>query len=88
MSYDKDPDFTRPFLEIPDDARERMFSRLAILYGESEAKQWMPELERIIKVHHAHKPQALIDAEKDYDPTERFTEQDMVSDHLWRCRER
>ena len=55
-----------------------MCSRLAMLYGESEGKEWMPELERILKVHHAHKPQALIDLEKDYDPTERFTEKDMV----------
>ena len=78
MPYDPDPDFTRPFLEIPDEARERMCSRLAILYGESEAKAWMPELERILKVHHAHKPKVLRELEKDCEPTERFTERDVV----------
>jgi len=78
IPYDRDPDFTRLFLEIPSEARERIFSRLTFLYGESEAKEWMPELERIIKVHHAHKAQDLIDAEKSYDPTERFTERDLV----------
>jgi sucrose phosphorylase len=78
IPYLADPDFSKPLFKIPPEAWERMFARLTFLYGEAEAKQWMPELERIIKVHHAHKPQALIDAEKNYDPTERFTEQDMV----------
>jgi hypothetical protein len=78
IPYDRDPDFTRPFLEIPLKARERIFSRLSFLYGESEAKQWFRELERVLKVHHAHKPQELIAAEKNYDPTDRFTERDMV----------
>ncbi|MBW1836948.1 MAG: sugar phosphorylase [Deltaproteobacteria bacterium] len=78
IPYLADPDFSKPLFKIPPEARERMFARLTLLYGEAEAKQWMPELERIIKVHHAHKPQELIDTEKNYDPTERFTEQDMV----------
>lgn len=78
IPYDRDPDFTRPFLEIPSEVRERIFSRLCFLYGGSKAKEWMPELERILKVHHAHKPQELTDAEKNYDPTERFTERDLV----------
>jgi sucrose phosphorylase len=78
IPYDQTPDFSRPSLDIPPDARERMLSRLTFLYGESEAKNWMPELERIIKVHHAFKPQELIEAEKAYDPRERFTERDMV----------
>lgn len=78
IPYDRDPDFTRPFLEIPAEDRERMFSRLSFLYGEAEAKKWMPELERVLKVHHAHKPHKLIEAEENYDPTERFTERDMV----------
>ena len=78
IPYLADPDFSKPLFKIPPEAWERMFARLTFLYGEAEAKQWMPELDRIIKVHHAHKPHELIDAEKNYDPTERFTEQDMV----------
>jgi len=78
IPYDRHPDFSRPLLEIPAEARERMLSRLTFLYGESEAEEWLPELERILKVHHAFKPQELIDAEKAYDPRERFTERDMV----------
>jgi len=38
----------------------------------------MPELERILKVHHAHKPQEMIEAEENFDPTKRFTEKDMI----------
>jgi sucrose phosphorylase len=78
IPYNQALDFSRPSLEIPPEAWERMLSRLTFLYGESEAKNWMPELERIIKVHHAFKPKELIEAEKAHDPRERFTERDMV----------
>ena len=78
VPYNRDPDFTRPHLAISSDARKRMSSRLSFLYGETEAKKWMPELERLLRVHHAHKPQQLIDQEKDFDPSERFTEKDAV----------
>ncbi len=78
IRYDTDPDFSRPLLEVPAEARERMSGRLSLLYGKAKAEQWIPELERILKVHYAHKPQELIEAEKDYDPKERFTEKDMV----------
>jgi len=78
IPYNRDPDFSRPLLEIPADAREHILSRLTFLYSESEAEEWLPELERILKVHHAFKPQELIEAEEAYDPRERFTERDMV----------
>ena len=78
IPYNRAPDFSRPLLEIPSYVRKRMLSRLAFLYGESEAEKWLPELERILKVHHAYKPHERIDAEKAYDPGERFTEGDMV----------
>ncbi len=78
IRYNPEPDFTKPLLEILPDARERMFARLSLLYGEDAAEKWMPELERILKVHHAHKPRELVEAEKDFDPTERFTEKDMI----------
>jgi len=78
IPYFEEADYTRPLLEIPAEARKRMLSRLQFLYGEDKAKQSMPELERILKVHHAHKPQELIEKEKDLNPTERFTEKDFV----------
>lgn len=76
--YDKKPDYTRPILKVPSEAREQMLSRLRFLYGEEQAQTYMPELERIMKVHYAHKPQALIDLEPDFRPEERFTEKDMA----------
>jgi glucosylglycerate phosphorylase len=76
--YDPEPDYTRPLCEIPHEMRERMCSRLRFLYGDKLADQYMPELERILRVHHAHKPQEMIEKEKGYDPKERFSEQDMI----------
>lgn len=78
IRYREDPDYTKPLLEIPDEAREKMLARLRFLYGEDKARQAMPELARILRVHYAHKPQELIEAEKDFDPKERFSEKDMV----------
>ncbi len=78
ICYDREPDFTKPLLDISPKARERMFSRLSFLYGKDQAEQWMPELERILKVQHAHKPAELVEAERCIDPGERFTEKDMI----------
>jgi hypothetical protein len=41
------------------DIRKRMLGRLRFLYGEEKAGQAMPELERILRAHHAHKPDDL-----------------------------
>jgi sucrose phosphorylase len=78
IPYKPKPDYTQPRLEIPADAREKMLSRLKFLYGEEQAQAYMPELERVLKVHYAHKPQELIDREKDFNPEERFSEKDMA----------
>jgi glycosidase len=78
IPYDRDPDFTRPPFELASQARHRMRSRLVFLYGEALADRWLPELERVLKVHHAHKPPGLREIEKDYDPTQRFSEKDLV----------
>lgn len=76
--HNQEPDYTRPGLEIPSDARERMFRRLCFIYGDSVAKDYMLELERILKVYYAHKPQELVDSEMSFDRTERFTEEDVI----------
>lgn len=78
MLHNPEPDYTRPIFEIPPEARERMFNRLRFLYGEDEAKAYMPELERTLRVYYAHKPQKMIEAERDFDPKERFTERDII----------
>ena len=76
--HNPEPDYYRPLLEIPADAKERMLARLEKLYGEETAKAYMPELERILKVFYAHKPDNLIERDKNYIPEERFTQKDMI----------
>ena len=76
--YDADPDYTRPLWKIPADVRDRMLGRLRFLYGDSAADAVLPELERILQVHQAHKPPEMLEKEKTYDPRERFSEQDMI----------
>ena len=73
-----EPDYFRPLLEIPPETRERMFGRLQRLYGKEPAEAIMPELERVLKVYHAHKPLELIKRDEALDPAERFTEKDVI----------
>lgn len=78
IPYQRDPDFSRPLLEIEPDMHAHMLARLEFLYGRVTAEAAMPELERILKVHHAHKPPELVAWEQGLDPEERFTERDMI----------
>lgn len=78
IPYWEDADYSRPLLDIPGETMKRMYDRLTFLYGEEKARLTLPELLRIVKVHYAHKPDELIDAERNIDPGERFTERDMV----------
>jgi sucrose phosphorylase len=76
--YNELPDYTRPLLEIPAAFRERIFGRLALLYGPREAEHWLPELERILIVHQAHKPGEMIEKEQHFDPRERFSQEHIL----------
>ena len=78
MRHYAEPDFSRALLEIPSEVAERFFTRLGNLYGEAEAKKWMSELERILKVHYAYKPTEMIESEKEFERINRFTERDMI----------
>ena len=76
--YDEYPDYTRERLELPERTRSRLRDRLTVLYGERSAETWLPEFERILTVHHAHKPPEMVEKEQDYDPRERFCEEHMI----------
>lgn len=76
--YSLEPDYTRPLFQVPPARRERMRARLERLYGKARAEAYLPELERIIQVHCAHKPPEMLEKELHYDPAERFSERDMV----------
>ena len=78
IPYQRDPDFSRSLLEIDADVHEHMLERLEFLYGRETAEASMPELERILKVHQAHKPPELVEYEAALDPDERFTQRDLI----------
>jgi sucrose phosphorylase len=78
MRHYPEPDFSRAPLEIPSEAHEKFFTRLCRLYGEAEAKKWLGELERILKVHYAYKPPEMLESERKFERINRFTERDMI----------
>jgi len=78
MRFLLEPDFSRPFLEIPAELEARMRGRLRTLYGEGSTDTLYRELERLLRVHHAHATDEIIDAERQFNPRMRFTEQDVV----------
>ena len=55
-----------------------MFSRLSFLYGRETAEKYMPELERICQVYYSYKPEVMIERERNFDPNERFNEEDII----------
>jgi len=76
--YDQHPDHNRPALEISKEANDEIIGRLRFLYGNDKAEECMAELERILKVHHAHKPHAMIEKESQFVSDERSSEKDII----------
>lgn len=74
----KEPDYTRPLLEIAPQHKQALLEKLAFLYGPERAEACYPELERILRIYYAHKTPEMIEQEKSFDPTERFTERDVI----------
>ncbi|MFQ5771814.1 MAG: sugar phosphorylase [bacterium] len=72
------PDYSRQLYELPKKFKDRIFNKLNTLYGEEEARNCFTEIERILKVYYAHKSQYMIYWEKNFDPSERFTEKDAI----------
>ena len=73
-----EPDYSRPLLQVSAAQRTRLLDMLAVMYGAETAAQQYPELERLMRVYYAHKPQSLIDADSAFVPAERFSERDVV----------
>ena len=76
--HQQEPDYDRPLLEVSDENRRCLFDHLARLYGEKVAEANLPELERILEVYYAHKPKEMIEREREFNPEERFTEEDVI----------
>ncbi|MDJ0724588.1 MAG: sugar phosphorylase [Prochloraceae cyanobacterium] len=76
--YNLEPDYTLPLLEISESAKEKIMARLHFLYGETAAKKYILELERILKVHYAHKTEIGRISETEFNLRDRFTQKDIV----------
>src|SRR5688500_16902237 len=77
--YMSEPDYARPLLEVTAEQRERIVATLTVLYGELDARAFYWEIERIMQVHQAHKPAEMLASDAEFDPGDRFTEEDVVA---------
>ena len=77
--YLREPDYSRAPFEIRAEQRARILETLTVLYGELDAKVYYWEIERLIQVHHAHKPPDMLQADTAFDARDRFTEADVVA---------
>ena len=76
--YQGKADYTKPLLKISPRQMRDIKEHLKLLYGEVAAEEWLPEFERIMKVHHAHKTDELLLWEEKFNPHEHFSEKDLV----------
>ncbi|MCB2193984.1 MAG: sugar phosphorylase, partial [Deltaproteobacteria bacterium] len=76
--YEQRPNYTRPPLELSDQVRQDLLGHLSFLYGQDQADKYLPELERILKVHHAFKSESLRELLAECDPDHLFSENDMI----------
>ncbi|MDA3899554.1 MAG: sugar phosphorylase [Spirochaetes bacterium] len=76
--YLNEPDYQNKKLEVETSFRKRVFRRMTFLYGEYTAKQFYPELERILRVHYAYKSDELLTIEKNIIQDNLFTEKDII----------
>lgn len=78
IAYYTQPDYTQTLLEITPEIRKKLLSRLCFLYGETEGKNCIKELERLLKVHYAYKPPEMIQAEQEFKLSRCFSHQDII----------
>ncbi|WP_022664295.1 alpha-amylase family glycosyl hydrolase [Desulfospira joergensenii] len=73
-----EPDYETELLRLSDKVKKRIKKHLERIYGQKIAKEYFTEIERILKVHWAHKSRELIETEKTLTPDQRFTEKDII----------
>lgn len=78
FDYLSQPDYSKARLEIAPDLVERMRARLEILYSPADVQATLDEIVRLLRVHHAHKTPAILEAEREFDPAARFSERDLM----------
>ncbi len=72
------PDYTRPLLQVSAEQRRRILDLLHTLYGKARSDACYGEIERLMKVHWAHKTPEMVEDDRGFDPRERFSEQDII----------
>ena len=77
--HHEQPDYTRrPLFSFTERTSRRIRERLSFLYGQKAADKYLPELERICRVYHAHRPLKLIERQEEFDPSQRFSQRDII----------
>jgi hypothetical protein len=70
----KEPDYTRPLLQMSGEQKQRILDKLVLLYGEERSRHCFSEVERLMQAHYARKPLDMIAYERTFNPADRFTE--------------
>lgn len=73
-----EPDYTRPPYVVSLESKQRILDKLTFLYGEEKAESSFKEIERIMKVYHSYKSPRTLALEKTIDPSNRFSEEDVI----------
>ncbi len=76
--HSPEPHYDRSPFTLAAAARKKLLQKLSSLYGEKEARKYLPELERVMKVYHSYKSPEMIRWEKTFNPSDRFTERDVI----------
>ncbi len=75
----KEPDYSRPLLQMTAEQKQRILENLEFVYGEERGRACFPELERTMQAHYARKPGEMVEYEATFNPADRFTEKDVIA---------
>lgn len=78
MLHNPDPDYTRQPYVIADNVQTAIMDKLFRLYGRSKAQKAFLEVCRLMRVYYAHKTPEMIEWEKSFNPSDRYSEQDAI----------
>lgn len=77
-AHRREPDYTRPLLEVRPGERRRILAKLGVLYGAERAEALWPEVLRLMRVYHAHRTPEMLKEQRHFDVRERFSEKDVI----------
>ncbi|HOO73277.1 MAG TPA: sugar phosphorylase [Spirochaetota bacterium] len=73
-----EPDYSRPLFRPDPDTEAEILFLLKGLYGAKKAAAVLTEVKRIMAVYYAHKTDEMILWERDFDPSNRLSEKDVI----------